>query len=137
MIYELTHSFCLVPSCRGGSQSSKDAHSRGNNKRSYLVHCLCSQQRSYLKFFFLAKRAEWEWFHILALGVPTLHGVTRVMAFILDPEKTVVLFLQMHLMVVRCFCENCSCELPDGCVQHSCCGIFEKLKCGDVLNAPV
>lgn len=109
-----------------GSQSSKDAHSRGNNKRSYLVHCLCSQQRPYLKFFFLARRAEWEWFHILALGVPTLHGVTRVTAFILDPEKTVVLFLQTHLMVVRCFCENCSCELPDGCMQHSCCGIFEK-----------
>lgn len=62
---------------------------------------LCSQQQSYLKFFSSAKRAEWKWFHILALGDPTLHGVTRVRAFILETEMPVVLFLQMHLMVWR------------------------------------
>lgn len=40
-------------------------------------------------------------FNIPALGVPTRHAVTRVIAFILDSEATVVLFLKMHLTVLR------------------------------------
>lgn len=50
--------------------------------------------------FSSAKRAEWKRFHILALGVSTLRGVTRVTAFILVLEMTVVSFFKMHLMVL-------------------------------------
>lgn len=84
--------FCLFAGreARSPSKLAPGATTRGG---------LCSQQRSYLKFS-SAKRAEWKWFHILALGVSTLRGVTRVTAFILVLEMTVVSFFKMHLMVL-------------------------------------
>ena len=48
----------------------------------------------------LRKEQNGKWFNIATLGVPTLCAATGVMAFILDCEITVVLFLKIHLRVL-------------------------------------
>ena len=48
----------------------------------------------------LRKEQNGKWFNIPTLGVPTLCAATGVMAFILDCEITVVLFLKIHLRVL-------------------------------------
>lgn len=50
VIFESHTPFALRP-LRRGSQISRDAHCRGSKEKSFLFECLCSQQRSYLKFF--------------------------------------------------------------------------------------
>ena len=47
-------------SSRRGSHISRDAHYRGRTELNFLFEYLCSQRRSYLKFFSSAKRAEWK-----------------------------------------------------------------------------
>lgn len=85
---------CLVPPAgRRPDPQGCSALATTNDGRSYLSQCLCSQQGPHLKFFSLAKRAEWKWFHGPALGVPTLRGVAGVTA-------STILFLRMHHLMV-------------------------------------
>lgn len=81
-------------------QVSRDAHCGGSTERGFLFEYLCSQQRSYLKFFSPQKEQNGKWFNIPALGVPTLRVVSRVLALILDSEITLVLYLKMLLRVL-------------------------------------